>query len=59
MVGYSRLMGKDEEGTLGRLKALRSELLDPKVAELVRYATLSMMSPYNYRQHNDDDPWMP
>jgi class 3 adenylate cyclase len=31
--GYSRLMGADEEGTLERLKALRRELLDPKVAE--------------------------
>jgi adenylate cyclase len=30
---YSRLMGADEEGTLERLKALRSELLDPKIAE--------------------------
>jgi adenylate cyclase len=31
--GYSRLMGADEEGTLERLKALRRELLDPKIAE--------------------------
>ena len=30
VAGYSRLMGADEEGTLGRLKALRRELLDPK-----------------------------
>jgi adenylate cyclase len=30
--GYSRLMGADEEGTLERLKALRRELLDPKLA---------------------------
>jgi TolB-like protein/class 3 adenylate cyclase len=30
---YSRLMGADEEGTLGRLKALRRELVDPKIAE--------------------------
>jgi TolB-like protein len=29
----SRLMGADEEGTLGRLKALRRDLLDPKIAE--------------------------
>src|SRR5262249_51558093 len=29
--GYSRLMGVDEEGTLERLKALRHELLDPKI----------------------------
>ena len=29
VVGYSRLMGADEEGTLGRLKLLRRELIDP------------------------------
>ena len=33
VAGYSRLMGVDEEGTLERLKALRHELLDPKIAE--------------------------
>lgn len=33
VVGYSRLMGADEEGTLARLKALRRELIDPKIAE--------------------------
>jgi adenylate cyclase len=33
VVGYSRLMGADEEGTLERLKALRRELIDPKIAE--------------------------
>jgi TolB-like protein/class 3 adenylate cyclase len=33
VAGYSRLMGTDEEGTLERLKALRHELLDPKIAE--------------------------
>ena len=33
VAGYSRLMGADEEGTLERLKALRSELFDPKFAE--------------------------
>jgi adenylate cyclase len=31
--GYSRLIGEDEEGTLTRLKALRNELIDPKIAE--------------------------
>ena len=31
VAGYSRLMGADEEGTLKRLKALRSELADPKI----------------------------
>src|SRR3954453_8026843 len=33
VVGYSRLMGADEEGTLEHLKALRHELVDPKIAE--------------------------
>ena len=33
VVGYSLLMGKDEAGTLERLKALRSELVQPKIAE--------------------------
>ena len=33
VAGYSRLMGADEEGTLERLKALRQELVDPKIAE--------------------------
>jgi adenylate cyclase len=32
VAGYSRLMGADEEGTLGRLKALRKSLLDPTIA---------------------------
>ena len=31
VAGYSRLMGADEEGTLAALKALRRELIDPKV----------------------------
>ena len=33
VVGYSRLMGVDEEGTLARLKALRRELISPKITE--------------------------
>ena len=33
VAGYSRLMGVDEEGTLAALKAHRSELIDPKIAE--------------------------
>ena len=32
VAGYSRLMGADEEGTLERLKALRREFVDPKIA---------------------------
>ncbi len=33
IAGYSRLMGRDEEGTLTRLKAHRGELFDPKITE--------------------------
>jgi len=33
VAGYSRLIGADEGGTLERLKTLRRELLDPKIAE--------------------------
>ncbi len=33
VVGYSRMMGEDEAGTLTALKALRQELFAPKVAE--------------------------
>src|SRR5215470_16419058 len=32
VAGYSRLIEVDEEGTLGRLKALRAEIIDPKIA---------------------------
>ena len=32
VVGYSRLAGVDEERTLARLRALRSDLLDPTIA---------------------------
>ena len=32
MVGYSRLAGADEERTLARLRALRSDLIDPTIA---------------------------
>ncbi len=33
IVGFSRLMGADEEGTLARLKRLRAELIDPGIIE--------------------------
>jgi len=33
VVGYSRLMGRDESGTLATLKAHRRELIDLKIAE--------------------------
>ena len=34
VVGYSRLMGEDEVGTLQRLKTLRRELVEPIIKEL-------------------------
>jgi class 3 adenylate cyclase len=33
VVGYSRLMASDEEGTLARLNALRRQFLEPTIAE--------------------------
>src|SRR5215813_9166077 len=33
VVGYSRLMGRDELGTFASLRALRTELIDPKITE--------------------------
>src|SRR6202051_3492109 len=32
VVGYSRLAGSDEDRTLARLRALRSDLIDPTIA---------------------------
>jgi class 3 adenylate cyclase len=32
-IGFSRMMGADEEGTLARLKRVREEVTDPAVAE--------------------------
>ena len=35
VAGYSRLMGTDEEGTLAALQAIRRELCDPKIIEIL------------------------
>src|SRR5215471_15587258 len=32
IAGYSRLIGADEEGTLGRMCSLRTEVIDPAIA---------------------------
>lgn len=42
VVGYSRLMGEDEAGTLAALRACRKELLDPK-AQQYRGRTIKLM----------------
>src|ERR1700693_2347332 len=33
VAGYSRLIGANEEGTLNRLRSIRAEVIDPKIAE--------------------------
>src|SRR5438874_9451018 len=33
VAGYSRLIGEDEQGTLNRLRSIRTEVVDPKIAE--------------------------
>jgi adenylate cyclase len=33
VAGYSRLIGTDEEGTLDRIRSIRSEVIDPKITE--------------------------
>jgi len=33
VAGYSRLMGRDEEGTLAELRAIRRDLSDPQIKE--------------------------
>jgi adenylate cyclase len=35
VAGYSRLMERDEEGTLARLKSLRRDLIDPKIGDVI------------------------
>ena len=42
IVGFSRLMGKDEEGTHERMKRYRRDILEPTVSELefARFVTL-------------------
>jgi adenylate cyclase len=33
VAGYSRLIGADEEGTLNRLRSIRTDVIDPKISE--------------------------
>jgi class 3 adenylate cyclase len=40
VVGYSRLAGSDDEQTLARLRALRSDLIDPGLAALMHWRKL-------------------
>jgi hypothetical protein len=45
VVGYSRLMGEDEAGTLARLKEHRRELIDPTTVAIVMRDVVKGMSP--------------
>ena len=49
VVGYSRLMGIDEAGTLTWLKALRREIIDPTIAAHSRRA-MRLRSPSANRE---------
>lgn len=51
VVGYGRLMGEDEAGTLERLKALRKDLVQPSVA---RRAGLMIGRPFDTGRANAD-----
>jgi class 3 adenylate cyclase len=33
VAGYSRMIGADEDGTLDRLRSIRADMTDPKIAE--------------------------
>jgi class 3 adenylate cyclase len=44
VAGYSRLMEADEGGTLRGLKAIRAELIDPKIAAHNSRAISSVLS---------------
>jgi adenylate cyclase len=33
VVGYSKLVGRDEAGTLAQLEALRAEIIEPQIAK--------------------------
>jgi class 3 adenylate cyclase len=33
VAGYSRLIGAHEEGTLNRLRSIRTDIIDPKITE--------------------------
>jgi class 3 adenylate cyclase len=38
VAGYSKLAGSDEERTLARLRALRSDLIDPTIAHAAKFS---------------------
>jgi adenylate cyclase len=41
VVGYSKLVGRDEAGTLAQLEALRAEIIEPQIAKHAGRVTAS------------------
>ena len=58
VVGYSRLMSNDEEGTLVRLKAHRDEVADPTIAKHKGRSARNPVyaRPERYRSKASDPP---
>ncbi len=44
VVGFSRMTGADEDLTLARLRALRSDLIDPAIAAKARRSVERMVN---------------
>jgi hypothetical protein len=51
IVGYSRLTGADEEGTLARVRALRRGFIDPTIAQRARRQADRRRSDRRVSQH--------
>ena len=69
VVGYSRLIGADEEGTLARINDLRRDFWEPKIAEhrgrivrwigdgvLIEFASVCALRVRNSRRHGRAQP---
>ena len=57
VVGYSRLVGADEAGTIARLRALRKEFIEPLIAEY-RGRVVKLVGD-GARWSSSRVPWMP
>ena len=60
VAGYSRLIGADEEGTLNRLRSIRADVIDPKIAEhrgrIVKTTGDGLLVEFTSAQTQSDDP---
>ena len=53
VVGYSRLMGANEVGTLTALNHRRSEVIEPRIATMLPRATVRSTPRSTFRSLND------